>query len=427
MSLIRRAVNLATFPVSAGARLGLAAASVALGADKDETYAKAIQAAAETLANTLAKTRGPAMKFGQVLALFSTALPPEQAEMLNSLSRLYEDAQAQPWDRVKDIIHEAIGEDIHIEEQAHAAASLGQVHKATWKDGRPVAIKVQYKDAAKTVNSDMRYLRSLTPIMSRLLGHLDINALLDEHEARLKEELDYRREAAWQRNFKYAWETEADIHIPAVVFATEKVLVTEWLDGTPWQEAKTLDETTRDKAGEALLKFTLLSPMRVGASHADPHPGNYRILEDGKVGVLDFGSISVGDGTFIKLFLDTFKLSGEEESKDAIYQVWKRARLVGEETTPEDLQRILAPETSLWTSETIRLDTKWLVNRASNWTDPGRAFTDSAALRFPPEYLLEHRALMGTITLVANIDATVKLSSICDQARDEYVAAERYK
>ena len=186
MGLIRRAASLAAVPVTTGARLAGAATATAFGADRDAVYAKATAASVETLTAALAKARGPALKFGQALAVFSSALPPEQAAQLTALTRLYEDAKPQPLKTLAKQLSD-LPAGVVVEPEAIAAASLGQVHRATWTDGTQVAIKVQYADAPRVVKADMLQLRAMAPLVGRLLPTLDVKALVDEHATRLAE------------------------------------------------------------------------------------------------------------------------------------------------------------------------------------------------------------------------------------------------
>ena len=266
---------------AAAARPG-AALAAALGADKDAAYAKATAASVETLTSALAKARGPALKFGQALAVFSAALPPEQAAQLTALTRLYEDAKPQPLKAIEKQLKQ-LPKGVEIEPEAIAAASLGQVHRGVWKDGTPVAIKVQYADAPKVVKADMMQLRAMAPLVGRLLPTLDVKALIDEHARRLGEELDYTHEAAWQKKFRKAWKPEG-IVIPKVHYATGTILVTEWLDGTPFTALVDEPAHLRNSAGRQLARFCFWSPRMVGATHADPHPGNFRLLDDEQIG-----------------------------------------------------------------------------------------------------------------------------------------------
>lgn len=417
MGLIRRAAAIAAIPVTTGARMAGAAASSVLGADKDEAYAKAAQASAEAITATLAKARGPVMKFGQTLALFSQILPPEQAALLKGMSRLYEDAHAQPYEKVEKVLS-VLPEGVQIEREAIAAASLGQVHRATWTDGSIVAIKVQYPDAAKSVKADMMQLRAMLPLARRMLPSLDVSALLDEHAARLAEELDYTREAGWMRTFRSAWLGKG-VTIPEVVFATPKVLVTRWMDGTPWSKADALDAETRNRAGALLARFTFESPVLAGATHADPHPGNFRVLDDGTIGVLDFGAVAVDSGAFTWVFAETIRLAAAGD-REGVLAIWRDAGLVGEHTNADHLWKMLDIDTRLWDDPTFHFTAAWLGGRAGSWTDPVGALEDASALTFPPSYLLEHRAVIGAITLVCLIGAEFDAGSLLRETLDMY-------
>ncbi len=428
MGLIRRAASLASVPVTTGARLAGAATATALGADRDAVYAKATAASVETLTAALAKARGPALKFGQALAVFSSALPPDQAAQLTALTRLYEDAKPQPLKTLAKQLKQ-LPEGVDIEPEAIAAASLGQVHRGTWTDGTPVAIKVQYADSPKVVKADMMQLRAMAPLVGRLLPTLDVKALVDEHATRLAEELDYTREAAWQKRFRKAWKPgkpgdSADgmpgsegIVIPKVLFATETILVTEWVDGTPFTALVDAPAHRRDAAGRQLARFCFWSPRLVGATHADPHPGNFRLLDDDRLAVLDFGSIAVDAGLFTHLFAQTLILStrGDDEG---VLRAWRDAGLVSESTTTAQLMEMLDPDDRPYTREEFTFSKEWLQTRSQQFQDPVQALQGASRLRFPADYLLEHRAVMGTIALLCGLDSTVDFRAVIDGVGD---------
>jgi predicted unusual protein kinase regulating ubiquinone biosynthesis (AarF/ABC1/UbiB family) len=405
---------LATLPVTTGARIAGAATRTALGAERDEAYQRAMRKSADALVSRLAKARGPAMKFGQVLALMSQALPEDQAALLAGMSRLYEDAQPQPWGKVEHLF-DGLPDGVVVERDAVAAASLGQVHRAVWTDGRPVAVKVQYPDAPRTVKSDMAQLRAMVPLIQRMVPGLDVRSLLDEHAARLVEELDYRREAAWLRNFRFGWAGEP-ITVPDVVYATSTVLVTEWLDGMPWTAVKDASQGDRDRAGTLMTRFVLLSAVKVGAVHADPHPGNYRLLPDGTLGVLDFGAVATGAGSFTRLFLESIRCAAGGDDA-AIHAMWDAAGLLAPGVDEARLAQVLKIEPGLWTGETFRMDMEWVSRYAPQTpADQAAAMQAAGVFRFPPEYLLEHRAMIGGLTLVAMIGADVPFASITHEA-----------
>lgn len=420
MGLISRAASLASVPVTTGARLAGAATAAALGADRDAVYAKATAASVETLTKSLAKARGPALKFGQALAVFSSALPPEQAAQLTALTRLYEDAKPQPIKTVAAQL-EALPKGVEIDPEAVAAASLGQVHRGTWKDGTPVAIKVQYADAPRVVKADMLQLRAMAPLVGRLLPTLDVKALIDEHARRLGEELDYGHEAAWQKRFRKAWKDEG-IVIPKVLFNTGTVLVTEWIDGTPFTALVDEHAHRRNAAGRQLARFCFWSPRLTGATHADPHPGNFRLLDDDRLAVLDFGSIAQDSGLFTRLFASTLELTATGRD-DEVLEAWRSAGLVAESTTTEQLIAMLDPDVRPYTREEFTFSKEWLQSRSQQFQDPVQALQGASRLRFPPDYLLEHRAVMGTIALLCGLEATVDFRNVIDGVGDALAPA----
>ena len=173
-----------------------------------------------------------------------------------------------------------------------AAASIGQVHKAVWHDGTKVAVKIQYPGAGKALTSDFTQLSRVGRLFGLLMPGLDVKPMLDELRDRVVEELDYRLEATSQQAFADAFAGDPDIVVPAVLAATDHVLVSEWMDGTPLaQVIASGTRQQRDTAGIQLVRFLFSGPSRAGLLHADPHPGNFRVLADGRLGVLDFGAV----------------------------------------------------------------------------------------------------------------------------------------
>lgn len=415
MGLFTRAVSLAVVPVKSSARIAGAATAGVLGADKDKAYAKATEYSVRTLTEALAKARGPAMKFGQVLALFSSSLPPDQAEMLESLTKLYEDATPRPYSQIRPILDKVLPEGVSVEETAVAAASLGQVHKGVWNDGREVAIKVLYPDAHKIVRADILQLRTFVPLIHRILPTLDVKALLQEHEEKLWHELDYYKEARWQQEFKAAWDTHYPgiVTIPEVLFGTENVLVTEWIEGTPYRLLADTSVEDRRTAGKALARFILWSPQIVGATHADPHPGNYRLLPDGTLGVLDFGSVASPAGVFSSLFADTFKACAADDDL-LLETLWLEAGFIPHTTTAEELKGILDIDLTPYLEQEFTFRKEWLMRRAGEWSDPRSSLQDVSKLSFPPEVLLEHRAVSGMLALLTSVEATVDFKAVID-------------
>ena len=440
MGLIRRAASLATVPLGTGARLAGAATKTALGANRAAVYDAATAASIEAAVATLSRIKGPAMKFGQSLAVFSGVLPDHLAEKFRALEQLYESAEPEPFAKLAPLLDVVPVGRLTVDSTAVAAASLGQVHRGVWTavDGTrtDVAVKLRYPGARRNAKSDMAQLRALLPLISRLLPSLDLKALLEEHGERLTEELDYRNEAGWMTRFAAAWAAEG-VHVPAVLFAAESVLVTEWIDGTPLAELIAAGNGTagaatrqaeRDRAGELLARFTLGSIDRVGAMHADPHPGNYRLLSDGRLGVLDFGSVAHapgarGIGAFTRLFVQTSYLAHHHRYAE-LRQVWVDAGMASPEVTEDALVDVLdidrtGERPTPYDEGVFHFDPSWIAPASEKLANPGAAMEGAKVIRFPPAYLLEHRAVMGMFALLTALRAQVPMREILDETLDE--------
>ena len=199
--------------------------------------------------------------------------------------------------------------------------------------------------------------------------------------------------------------------IPKVHYATGTILVTEWLDGTPFTALVDEPAHLRNSAGRQLARFCFWSPRMVGATHADPHPGNFRLLDDERLAVMDFGSVAADSGLFTRLFAQTLILTTEGRDDDVL-RAWREAGLVSDTTTTEQLIAMLDPDDRPYTREEFTFSKEWLQSRSQQFQDPVQALQGASRLRFPPDYLLEHRAVMGTIALLCGLDATVDFRNV---------------
>jgi predicted unusual protein kinase regulating ubiquinone biosynthesis (AarF/ABC1/UbiB family) len=265
-------------------------------------------ALARELVEQLGQMRGAAMKVGQVLSTVDfTAIPESEREQFKrTLAALRDDVPPLPFARMEKLLAAELGGPLSasfadFEREAFAAASIGQVHRAVTRDGRRVAVKVQYPGLAEAVETDLRNLQLLLPVVKRLAPGLDVKALAAELRERIVEELDYELEAQNQRAVGRAWRGHPFAYVPAVdtALSSRRVLVTELLEGQRFEEVKRLPAAARDRFGEIVLRFffgTLLHTRRV---MGDPHPGNYLLLADGRVGFLDFGLMRVIDAEYM--------------------------------------------------------------------------------------------------------------------------------
>ena len=263
---------------------------------------------ARELVEQLGRMRGAAMKIGQVLSTVDfTAIPESEREAFKqTLATLRDDVPPLPWSKLEKLVRSELGGPVgdhfaEFEHEAFAAASIGQVHRAVTLDGEAVAVKVQYPGMAEAVEIDLRNLGLLLPLVKRLAPGLDVRALAGELRERVAEELDYEIEAQNHRSIARAWRGHPYAHVPAVhtSLSSRRVLVTELLEGRRFEEVKALGAAERDRFGEIVFRFFFGTLSQLGRASGDPHPGNYLLLDDGRVGFLDFGLMRMVDPGYL--------------------------------------------------------------------------------------------------------------------------------
>src|ERR687893_380294 len=303
-SRLSRSAKLGGLVAGQSARwVGTRAANVVRTPERaDEATGDRAAALARELVEQLGQMRGAAMKVGQVLSTIDfTALPEDERENFKrTLAALRDDVPPLPFKQVEKLLRDELGEKpsrvfSEFEEEAFAAASIGQVHRAQTRDGRAVAVKVQYPGVAEAVDTDLRNLTLLLPLVKRLAPGLDVKAIYAELRERIAEELDYELEAQNQRAVARAHRGHPFAHVPEVHtdLSTRRVLVTDLIAGARFEEVKARDEATRDRFGEIVFRFYFGLVQYMGRVSGDPHPGNYLLMDDGRVGFLDFGLMRV--------------------------------------------------------------------------------------------------------------------------------------
>jgi predicted unusual protein kinase regulating ubiquinone biosynthesis (AarF/ABC1/UbiB family) len=297
---IRRTAQVGSVVGTQGARYaGTRAANVARSKDEAaEALERRHIEAAERMVETLGKLKGAAMKIGQLASFIDTEfLPPEYRDLYqDELARLRTSAPPMPWKKVSKVLDEEWAEPVEelfedFEHEAAAAASIGQVHRATLCDGRRVAVKIQYPGVADAIAADMQNAGMILRLAKALAPGLDAKAAAEELKERVMEELDYELEAQNQRSFARGYRGHPFIYVPDVVtrLSTTRVLVTEWVDGVGFDEVKELPQDERDRFGEIVFRFFFGSIFHLQHFNADAHPGNFLLCDDGRVAFLDFG------------------------------------------------------------------------------------------------------------------------------------------
>jgi len=410
---VQRGAKLAGLPLGFAGRTALGLAR-RLGGESAELVAQQIQQrTADQLFRVLGELKGGAMKLGQALSIFEAALPPELAEPYRAtLTRLQESAPPLPVATVHRVLAADLGEDwrasfTSFDDTPAAAASIGQVHRAVWGDGRAVAVKIQYPGAGKALLNDFTQLARLGRLFGVLMPGLDVKPMLDELRDRVAEELDYHLEAAAQRAFAAAYDGDPDIYVPGVVTETDHVLVTEWMDGTPLSKIiSDGSKEERDRAGILLARFLFSGPARAGLLHADPHPGNFRLLADGRLGVLDFGAVDRLPDGLPPIFGRLLRVMHDPDPNIAEVERELRADNFlrpGIAVDLDALRAFLAPLAEPSSVETFKFSREWMREEASRVTDASAA-NIARKFNLPPSYVLIHRVSTAGIGVLCQLE-----------------------
>jgi predicted unusual protein kinase regulating ubiquinone biosynthesis (AarF/ABC1/UbiB family) len=410
---ISRTAKLAGLPIGLAGRTAVGIGK-RLGGRSAEIVAQEIQQrTADQVFRVLGELKGGAMKLGQALSIFEAALPPELAGPYRAtLTKLQESAPPLPAATVHRVLEADLGPDwrsrfTSFDDTAAAAASIGQVHRATWSDGRPVAVKIQYPGAGKALVNDFAQLARVGRLFGLLMPGLEVKPLLDELRDRVAEELDYGLEASAQRAFAAAYAGDPDIYVPDVVEGTEHVLVTEWMDGTPL--SRVISDGTkeqRDRAGLLLTRFLFSGPSRAGLLHADPHPGNFRLLDDGRLGVLDFGAVDRLPDGLPPIFGRLLRIMHDPDPDIVEVETELRANgflRPGISVDLDALRDFLAPLAEPSAVETFKFSREWMRWEAARVTEV-TASNISRKFNVPPSYVLIHRVSTAGIGVLCQLE-----------------------
>lgn len=426
---VTRTAKLASLPLSFAGRTVLGFGKRVGGLASDAISAEIQERTAEQLFSVLGQLKGGAMKLGQALSVFEAALPDELAKPYReALTKLQEAAPPLPAGTVHKVLSQQLGPQWRtmfreFDDAPAAAASIGQVHQAVWKvlrkrAGVPVAVKVQYPGAGQALLADLGQLSRMAGLFKVIQPGLDVKPLVTELRARVVEELDYELEAQSQRGFAEAYADDEQIFVPRVLAAAPQVLVTEWVDGIPLSTViggGTVAQ--RDRAGELMATLHFSAPDRARMLHADPHPGNFRLLPDSRLAVIDFGAVArLPDGLPEPVGrLARLALAGHT---DEVLAGLREEGFVKPdvEIDADAVLEFVLPMLEPLAADEFRFTRAWLRGEAARIASPrSPAYQLGRQLNLPPSYLMIHRVTLGSIGVLCQLEAKSHYRAILER------------
>ena len=394
---------------------------------KNQADARMEQLAVDTadrLVETLGRMKGAAMKMGQLASFIDTDYLPEEFRELyqEKLAKLRTAAPAMPWEKVRKVLVEEYDDPYEelfaeIETEAFAAASIGQVHRATLPDGRRVAVKIQYPGIAAAIRADLSNASMLLRLGKALAPGLDAKAVARELKERVLEELDYEYEAQNQRSFARAYRGHPFIYVPDVItrLSRSRVLVTEYVQGAKFEQVKQLDDDQRGRFGEIVFRFYLGSIYQLQHFNADAHPGNDLLPEDGRIAFLDFGMTKRLDLEQIELETEVVKarLSGDPD------QLMEKLHDLGFIKNPQriDAERLLEHVDAVggwyWEDAETEITSEYVMGVIAAISDPRSEFYSLMRREnIPANELMGRRMEVGVLAVLGQLRARRKCHRI---------------
>ncbi|HTB70669.1 MAG TPA: AarF/ABC1/UbiB kinase family protein [Solirubrobacteraceae bacterium] len=418
-SRVRRTATVASLAAGEAVKqFGTRAANVTRGEQaSEEAMARRQLETAKQIVAALGTMKGAAMKLGQVMSFLDMGLVPEQhrEEFQRELAKLRDAAPTVSFKQMRKVIEDDLEEPIDevfasFDQQPIAAASIGQVYRASLHDGREVAVKVQYPGVAGAVRADMQNLEMIMRLLKRMTPALDVKAIAEEVKERIVEELDYELEAQNQRSLARIFAGHPFIFVPEVVssLSRERVLVSEFVSGVGFEELKARPQAERDRIGEIVFRFFLGCLYRHRQFSGDPHPGNFLLLDDGRVAFLDFGLFKRLDEGPVDLELAAQR-AVVEGNATALHSLLAETGFLPEpeRVDPEHLLAFI--QSAIWwytTDEVVQLSPQIATEAMIESSDPRSShFREMRHQDMRPEHLFGRRMEMLTLAVLAQLGA----------------------
>ncbi|CRZ15543.1 macrolide-binding ATPase MABP-1 [Mycolicibacterium neworleansense] len=394
------------------------------GKSKDEVTAELMDKAAQQLFTVLGELKGGAMKVGQALSVMEAAIPEQYGKPYReALTKLQREAPPLPAAKVHRVLDAQLGTKwrdrfTSFDDTPVASASIGQVHKAVWSDGREVAVKIQYPGADEALRADLKSIQRLVGVFKQLAPGADIQGVVDELIERTEMELDYRLEADNQRAFAKAYANDPHFAIPHIVASAPKVVIAEWMEGIPMSEIiRDGTPEQRDLMGTRLTELTFGSPERLEMMHGDAHPGNFMLLPDGRMGVIDFGAVAPLPGGLPYALGEMIRLA-RDKNYDELLPVMEAAGFIqkGEQVSIEEVNDMLRQYVEPIEVDVFHYTRRWLQRMAAGQMDNSVAQIKMARqLDLPANLAIPARVIASITAICCQLDAHVPVKAIATQ------------
>jgi predicted unusual protein kinase regulating ubiquinone biosynthesis (AarF/ABC1/UbiB family) len=419
-----RNAKLAGLSVGIAGRTALGFGKRLAGKSQDDVNAELMEKAAHQLFTVLGELKGGAMKVGQALSVMEAAIPEEFGEPYReALTKLQKNAPPLAAAKVHRVLDAQLGTKwrqrfTSFDDTAVASASIGQVHKAVWSDGREVAVKIQYPGADEALRADLKTLRRMVGVVKQLAPGVDVQGIVDELIERTEMELDYRLEADNQRAFAKAYEGHPHFLVPHIVASAPKVVIQEWIDGVAMSDIirnGTVEQ--RDLMGTRLAEFIFDSPRRLEMIHGDAHPGNFMLLPDGRMGVIDFGAVAPMPGGFpIELGM-TIRLA-RDKNYDLVLPTMEKAGFIqkGQQVSVPDIDEMLRQYVEPVKVDSFHYTRKWLQRMTYRQLDRSVSQIKTARqMDLPPKLAIPMRVLASAMAIMCQLDAHVPTKRLSEE------------
>jgi predicted unusual protein kinase regulating ubiquinone biosynthesis (AarF/ABC1/UbiB family) len=369
---------------------------------------------AKALVKLFSGMRGAAMKVGQTLSAIDLGLVDEEVrpQFQEILASLQQHAEPVSFRAIRKVVEEDLGERLSANfadfaQEPIAAASIGQVHRATLRDGREVAVKVQYPGIAEAIHADMQNLRLGLKLLSVLAPGIDTGEIAGEIRERITEELDYELEAANHRKMARVYRGHPFVVVPDVItaLAGERVLVSEYVDGARFAQARALPQAERDRIGEILVRFYINGPLRHRLLNGDPHPGNNLFMADGRVAFIDFGFFKQLTDADVRQLTASTRATYEHDAQALLAVVAELGALPPDPALAEPfLESYEAIFGWLMVDEPLRADPTKTGSMMRSYTQMRRA-TGFETLKLPAEHFVLMRSVFLLVGLLGQLDS----------------------